>query len=70
MVADPETQVRRLLAHCGLDWDPACLAFHQTERAVRTASAVQVRQQIYRRSIGRWRNYQPFLGPLLRELAL
>jgi len=70
VVADPETQVRRLLAHCGLDWDPACLAFHQTERAVRTASAVQVRQQIYRRSIGRWRNYEPFLGPLLRELAL
>jgi len=69
VVADPETQVRRLLAHCGLDWDPACLDFHHSERAVRTASAVQVRQQIYGQSVGRWRKYAPFLQPLLRELG-
>lgn len=69
VVADLEGQARRILAHCGLDWDPACLAFHRTERAVRTASATQVRQPIYRNAIGRWRAYAPFLAPLLAELA-
>jgi tetratricopeptide (TPR) repeat protein len=69
VVADLEGQARRILAHCGLDWDPRCLAFHQTERPVRTASATQVRQPIYNSSIGRWRLYEPFLGPLLAELV-
>ncbi|HEY8016978.1 MAG TPA: sulfotransferase, partial [Dongiaceae bacterium] len=68
LVAEPEAQTRRLLAHCGLAWDPACLAFHETRRAVRTASAVQVRQPLYQRSIGRWRLYGPLLVPLLSEL--
>jgi hypothetical protein len=68
LVADPETQTRRLLAHCGLTWDPACLAFHQTQRDVRTASAVQVRRPIYHGSIGRWRRYGARLSPLLSEL--
>jgi hypothetical protein len=52
-----------------LSWEPRCLDFHQTERVVRTASAVQVRKPIFTSSIGRWRAYQPFLGPLLAELA-
>jgi hypothetical protein len=69
VVTDLEGQARRLIAHCGLDWDPRCLAFHQTERPVRTASATQVRQPIYNGSIGRWRVYAPFLRPLLAELA-
>ncbi|HMA50399.1 MAG TPA: sulfotransferase, partial [Magnetospirillaceae bacterium] len=68
LVAEPEAQTRRLLAHCGLAWDPACLAFHETRRAVRTASAVQVRQPLYRRSIGRSQFYAPLLAPLLSEL--
>jgi tetratricopeptide (TPR) repeat protein len=68
VVGDLETASRRILAHCGLDWDPHCLRFHQTGRRVRTASAIQVRQEIYRSSIGRWRDYQPYLGPLLQEL--
>jgi hypothetical protein len=68
VVQDLEGQARRLIAHCGLDWDPACLAFHQTERAVRTASLDQVRQPIYRSSIARWRAYEPQLGPLLDAL--
>jgi tetratricopeptide (TPR) repeat protein len=70
LVADPETQTRRLLAHCGLDWHPACLDFHQTRRAVRTASAAQVRQPLYRRSVGRWRRYEALLAPLLAELEM
>ncbi len=68
VVADLEGQARRILAHCGLDWDPHCLQFHRTERPVRTASATQVRQPIYRSAIGRWRVYEPYLQPLLAEL--
>jgi tetratricopeptide (TPR) repeat protein len=68
VVADLEGQARRIVAHCGLDWDQACLDFHQSERSVRTASVTQVRQPIYKNSIGRWRAYEEFLGPLLAEL--
>jgi len=70
VVADLEGQARRIIAHCGLDWDERCLAFHKTERPVRTASAIQVRQPIYNASIGRWRVHEPFLGPLLAELRV
>jgi hypothetical protein len=69
VVADLEGQARQIIAHCGLEWDPRCLAFHTTKRPVRTASATQVRQPIYRSAIGRWRVYEEFLGPLLAELA-
>lgn len=67
-VADIETFARRLLDYCGLDWDPRCLEFHRQERLVRTSSLVQVRQPIYNSSIGRWRAYEPFLGPLIEAL--
>jgi tetratricopeptide (TPR) repeat protein len=70
MVADLEGQARRVVAHCGLDWDERCLAFYQTERPVRTASAMQVRQPIYSSSVGRWRVYESFLRPLLAELGV
>ena len=69
MVADFEPQARRLVAFCGLPWDDRCLAFHETERPVRTASAVQVRQPIYRSAVGRWRAYGDLLRPLLEELG-
>jgi tetratricopeptide (TPR) repeat protein len=68
ITADPEGQARRIVAHCGLEWDDACLSFHETERPVRTASAVQVRQPIYRTSVGRWRPYEHLFGPLLEAL--
>ena len=70
VVADLEGQSRRIIAHCGLEWNARCLAFHETERPVRTASAAQVRQPIYSSAIGRWRAYEPFLQPLLTELRL
>lgn len=70
VVADLETQTRRILAHCGLEWDPRCLQFHHTERPVHTASRTQVRQPIYTSSVGRWHAYEPFLAPLLAELEL
>jgi len=69
VVADLEGQARRIIAYCGLDWDPRCLAFYETQRPVRTYSAMQVRQQIYNNAIGRWHRYSEFLGPLLAELV-
>jgi tetratricopeptide (TPR) repeat protein len=69
VVADLEGQARRIIAHCGLPWNDACLSFHMTERPVRTASASQVRQPIYQTAVGRWRAYEEFLGPLLEALG-
>ena len=63
-----EEESRRLVAFCGLDWDERCLEFHRTERAVHTASGWQVRQPVYRRSVGRWRNYERHLEPLREAL--
>jgi tetratricopeptide (TPR) repeat protein len=69
LVADLEGESRRLIEFLGLSWEPACLDFHRTMRAVQTASSWQVRQPVYRRSVGRWRHYERHLGPLLTELA-
>jgi tetratricopeptide (TPR) repeat protein len=69
LVTDLETQARRIVAYCGLDWDPRCLDFQHTPRLVRTASARQVRQPIYSTSIDRWKQYRAFLGPLLVALG-
>jgi tetratricopeptide (TPR) repeat protein len=69
VIADPEAQSRRILAHLGLDWDTTCLEFHRTNRPVRTASLVQVRQPIYQGSVGRAGPYLPFLQPLLDALG-
>lgn len=69
MVADPEQQARRLMAHCGVPWDPACLEFWKTNRPVRTASASQVRRPIYQNSVGRWRAYGAGLAPLFAALG-
>ena len=69
VVADLEGQARRIIAHCGLPWDDRCLSFHRTDRPVRTASATQVRQPIYKSAIGRWRVYEEHLGPLLSALG-
>lgn len=68
-VADLEGQVRRILAHCGLPFEEACLRFHETERPVRTASSEQVRQPLYTRSLGTWRRYEKHLGIWLEDLA-
>ncbi len=68
MVADPETRIKAMLEHCGLPFEEACLNFHQTERAVRTASSEQVRQPIYKGGVDQWVNYKPWLSEL--EAAL
>ena len=69
MVADTEAEVRRLLDYCGLPFEEACLRFHENERAVRTPSAEQVRQPIYRDALEQWRHYEPWLGPLQDALG-
>ena len=69
VVADLEGQARRMLEHCGLDWDPACLDFHRTRRTIRTASVNQVRQPLYATSVGRWKPYEKHLGPLIEALG-
>lgn len=69
LVGDLEGSARRLLAHCGLEWNAACLNYDKTERVVLTASAAQVRQPIYRTSIGRWRPYGDLLQPLFDALG-
>jgi tetratricopeptide (TPR) repeat protein len=68
-VTDLEAQVRRILAHCGLPFEEACVQFHQTDRAVKTASSEQVRQPIYSRALGYWRRYEKHLGTWKEELA-
>jgi tetratricopeptide (TPR) repeat protein len=68
-VADLEGVARRLLAWCGLEWEPACLAFHETKRPVRTASVIQVRQPVYTRSVARWKHYEAALGELFARLV-
>ncbi len=69
LVEDLEGESRRLIEFLGLEWEPACLDFHLTGRPVFTASAWQVRQPLYRRSVGRWRDYERHLAPLLGMLA-
>jgi tetratricopeptide (TPR) repeat protein len=68
-VADLEGVARRLVAFCGLEWESACLRFHESKGPVRTASVVQVRHPVYTRSVARWRHYEPALGPLFARLA-
>ncbi|MSQ97673.1 MAG: sulfotransferase family protein [Xanthomonadales bacterium] len=69
MVADTEGQVRRLLEHCGLPFEEQCLRFYETERAIRTPSAEQVRQPIYQGGLEQWRNFESHLGPLKEALG-
>lgn len=69
LVANLEQGVRRLLAHCGLSFEPGCLAFHKTQRSVRTPSSEQVRQPIDPAALDQWRHYAAWLGPLEAELG-
>jgi hypothetical protein len=68
VVSDLDTQVRRILDYCDLPFEEACLNFHQTDRAVKTASSEQVRQPIYSSSVNLWENYEPHLSELIEVL--
>ncbi|HXY95934.1 MAG TPA: sulfotransferase, partial [Steroidobacteraceae bacterium] len=69
MVANTESEVRRLLSACGLEFEAACLKFYDNERAVRTASSEQVRQPIFATGLEQWRHYEPWLEPLKAALG-
>jgi predicted Zn-dependent protease len=69
LVDGMEAEVRRLLDHCGLPFEAGCLRFHETRRAVRTASSEQVRRPLYREGLEHWRNFEPWLDPLKAALG-
>ena len=69
LIDDTQSEVRRLLAFCGLPYEEACLRFYENDRAVRTASAQQVRQPIFRDGVDQWRHYEQWLGPLKNALG-
>ncbi|MGA7180653.1 MAG: tetratricopeptide repeat protein [Thiobacillaceae bacterium] len=70
LVTDFENQSRRLIEFLDLPWTPVCLEFNKTRRAVTTASAWQVRQPLYRKSVGRWHHYEKHLAPLISALKI
>jgi tetratricopeptide (TPR) repeat protein len=69
MVEDTETEVRRLLDYCGLEFEQSCLRFFENDRPVRTVSSEQVRQPIYRAGLEQWKSYEPWLAPLKEALG-
>ena len=69
MVANPESEVRRLLDHCGLPFDERCVRFYDNARTVMTISSEQVRQPIYADGVNQWRHFEPWLGPLAEPLG-
>ena len=68
LVADPEGNIKRLLEHCGVGFEPACLEFHRTRRDIGTPSSEQVRQPLFRSGLDQWRHYEPWLDPLRKAL--
>jgi predicted Zn-dependent protease len=69
LVRDPEAEIRRLLAYCGLPYEEQCLRFYETDRGILTASSEQVRQPLYTGSLDHWRRYEPWLGPMKDALG-
>lgn len=70
LIENQESESRRLIAYCGLEWEDTCLEFHKTRRTVKTASFMQVRQPIYKSSKGRWQKYRKHIGPLAQILGI
>ncbi len=68
LVTDPEPNSRRMVEHCGLTWDPQCLAFHENSRSVHTPSKWQVRQPLYSSSIDRWKRFAPHVDQLRQQI--
>lgn len=69
LVANQETVSRSIVAHCGLDWQDACLNFHENKSPTATASAAQVRQPVYQTSVAKWRRFEKELAPLRAKLT-
>jgi hypothetical protein len=69
VVTDLEGQVAKLLNHCGLPFEEACVQFHENDRAVRSASSEQVRQPIFTGGLEQWRNFEQHLDSLKEVLT-
>ena len=69
LLHDPEAEIRRMLDYLGLPFDERCLRFHETQRTVLTPSSEQVRRPLTAEGVGRWRIFEPWLGPLLESLG-
>ncbi|HWA88838.1 MAG TPA: sulfotransferase [Rhizomicrobium sp.] len=69
LVSDPEKEIRRIFEYLGLPFEEQTLRFHETERAVRTASSEQVRMPLYKSGVDHWKNFEPWLGPLKTALG-
>ena len=69
VVADLDTQVRRILDYCGLEFEESCISFYETDRSVRTPSSEQVRQPIYQSGVEQWKNFEDYLDPLKDSLG-
>ncbi len=69
LVANPEDGARRIIDYVGLEWDERCSKSHETKRAVSTLSSDQVRKPMYTSSVGRWKNYEPWIGELVEGLG-
>jgi hypothetical protein len=69
VIDDLDGTVRRLLDHCGLEFEQACVDFHNTRRSVRTPSSEQVRRPIFRDGLEQWKAYEPWLAPLTEALG-
>ncbi len=69
LVENLDTSVRQVLAHCGLEFDPACLAFHRSRRVINTPSSEQVRQPLFREGLSQWQHYDSWLDPLREALG-
>ncbi|MDE2623468.1 MAG: sulfotransferase, partial [Betaproteobacteria bacterium] len=70
LTENQEEETKKLLAYCGLPWEEACLEFEKTDRAVKTASAVQVRKKMYKGSSQAWKKFEKHLGPLKSNLDI
>jgi hypothetical protein len=68
LVDNLEEETRKLLEHCDLSWQPQCLRFHENKEASTTASTVQIRQPVYKSSVGKWRDYEEQLQPVIEIL--
>ena len=69
LVEDLGASVRQILAHCGLEFDPACLEFHRSQRPINTPSSEQVRQPLFREGLSQWQHYDPWLDSLREALG-
>jgi hypothetical protein len=69
LTTNQEEETRKLLEYCELDWDENCLNFHTNKRAVKTASALQVRQKMYQGSSEAWKKHEEYLQPLIKALS-